>query len=63
MWKSVPGVSNRGHCALGLPGTGKKVMPEFLSQSWQSGMLGKPSKDIGTLLQSCDCKLQEPFTA
>lgn len=58
---------------LGLPDTAKKVMPEFLSQSWQSrsprslslqsGMLGKSSKDFGTILQSCDSKPQEPLAA
>lgn len=56
-----------------LPDTGKKVMPEFLSQSWQprsprslslqSGMLGKSSKDFGTLLQNCDSEPQEPLAA
>lgn len=57
----------------GLLDTGKKVMPELLSQSWQSrsprnlslqsGMLGKSSKDFGTLLQNCDSEPQEPLAA
>lgn len=57
----------------GLPDTEKKAMPEFLSQSWQSrnprslslksGMLGKSSKDFGTLRQNCDSEPQEPLAA
>ena len=72
LWNSMPGMSDRGHQQ---PRFARywKVMPEFLSQSWQpwsprslslqSGMLGMSSKDSGTLPQSCDSKPQEPSAA